>query len=505
MKIGAPTFACATALLMLAGPAWAEPSDYVSCDGRARTIKAGEGFGRFLLQLGTLGVAGTPESDDGSLRQSGQLGAAACTRAMEDGQGKNDLVRRSDLLAARAIHYLEADETKLALADLDQFPQIGGALASTQQFRRSIDLRARQLRALAYLKSGAIDQAVKVTEQLIADYPYNLATMSLYLDIQDIAPTISTPKYDIVSKHSKLNLVYRLRMARLLAANGLYGDALRQLEILTAGLGDDLTPQVYAEAALYAQLASEPARATAQESIARSKTDLLAAQSSSDSVRMAAIARADEMLAFGRVVSLMRESKWTEARRQFAQRDRWLVPPAKVVRDVAQRLRASATPEEMTGSLANDPQAVFDTYREARIKLLTNKDSLSLYFSRFWGYEAAGIDDAMRREVWDITSKSVVSRKTDDTPGVTYTMSKAGGGENARLAVTLHTALRARAAGKTGFIVLKNPFLSGTMTVQFVGPDDKDVAPERVLDVASVIEELSGLFSAPATAGTSLR
>jgi len=169
----------------LAGQASAasDKQDFVTCDGRMQPGRQDDGM-RGAASQGPYGMILADRADV----------VGACTRALMNPRLlPTQTLRRAHLLRARAAAHLRKDSVAEALADLDQAEAATTGLTGDRFYRRSMKVSLELLRALAYAKSGRIQDAVPLVRAAIDARPYSLAVQRVGADILQLARPIGRP------------------------------------------------------------------------------------------------------------------------------------------------------------------------------------------------------------------------------------------------------------------------------------------------------------------------
>lgn len=486
--------AAACALAVASTPAHAA-SDYVQCDGQAKGMDFAEGLVRFTMILGTLGLFGSGEQDNVAERRFGAEGAAACTRAVDDGRGKGNDLRRSRLLLARAIHQIEAKNLDAALVDARAFPAAGGEKAGDPHFQRSFALSALELEAAVLLRQGKTAEAESVALKMAAASPYdlgNLVRVPLYLDKS--AP-IGAAKRAYFANLVRQMPELRLTWGDTLRWQGDYAAAGDETAALIALLAaKEIQAQLIAAQALDYYMAGRSAEGDTLTARARADNDKRAASETTDAAK-AAITRTDDLLAFAKVVVAMKARQTAEARRMFAARERWLAVPVPTVADVATRLRAGATPAELTGALARDPAALRSEALAGELTRRTNDESLKGLYRIIRPYLAPGSYNALAKTVNQTAKSPFMPVKQDTLPGETVRLTT--GGVAAGEGLLLHSAMIAKARGKTAFAIVPFRTSVSSARVIFENAGESKLPASAYFAVEGVIAALGPRFLPP--------
>lgn len=496
MKNRIARFALAAAGLAIATPVLAA-SDYVMCDGQAKGMGVAEGIGRLAVIIGSMGLLGSPESDNAAERRFGAEGVAACTRAMDDGKGKSDDRRRSRLLLARAIHHIEANDLDAALADVRSFPAAGGALASEPNFGRSLALSALDLEATILMRKGDLAGAEAAALKMAAATPYDALTQlraSRYI-ARSLPTTPARTAY-----YERLGLVFpdaRLISAATMRWQGDYAGAAQQQQILLALVEPNANLQtIRALAGLDLLMAGQGAAAQSLLDAAREINEREAAGTPDVNGRDS-ITRTDEILAFSGVVKMMQAGDVAGARKAFAARERWMAVPVPTTAAVATRLRAGVTPADLTGALARDPDTMKADTLKREVEGVTKAEPKTLY-AAIRPFLTDGNYNGLARNVNEIAKSKYLPVKQDTLRGERVVI-VSGSGVAANEAVYLHSALIARSRGLKTFAILPGNVAFWSARVLFDKPGGALTPREAFFDVDTVIADLGPRFTPPPT------
>jgi hypothetical protein len=428
-------------------------------------------------------------------RRFGAEGVAACTRAMEDGQGKSNDRRRSRLLLARAIHQIEANDLDAALADVRRFPAAGGALAAEPNFGRSLALSALDLEATILMRKGDLAGAEATGLKMAAASPYDLITQlraSRFITRSQPMTAARTAFYD------RMSLMFpdgRMLYAATLRWQGDHAGAAHQQQLLLALVEPTATLQtVRALAALDLLMAGQGSAAQPLFDAAREINEREAAGTPDVNGRDA-ITRTDEILAFAALVKSMQAGDIAGARKAFAARERWMAVPVPTVAMVATRLRAGAAPADLTGALARDPETMKADTLKREIEGVTKAEPKTLY-GAIRPFLTDGSYSGLARGVNEVAKSKFMPVKQDTLRGERVVII-GGSGVAATEAVYLHSALVARSRGLTHFAILPGGINFGSARVLFDKPGGPTTPPEAYFEVDKVIADLGPRFTPP--------
>jgi hypothetical protein len=332
-------FAVFAAAFFAAAPAAAAPGWLVQCDGYNRRISDAESFGRGLLTLGTLGIIGSQEANKPTGFETGEKGVEACTRALESKELTGNPIRRSEVLAARALHNLGLGRADAALADADAAAAVPMPPQAQVAFDRTLKPSLQIVRAQALVALGRQADAETAALEAIRLRPWASFNLERAGAILGLTPTISPDEQAALDRAARASLPGLRQRADRLSAAGDHAGAARDMAALIAAIEVN-NPEP--ETTLYARLAAERAlagdsAAKAAVDAAQAKVDALApiAQGTDDKAQKAAqqVARSDEMIALARAELARREGRTAEAQALLSGRTRWLAP-ASVTADV---------------------------------------------------------------------------------------------------------------------------------------------------------------------------
>jgi hypothetical protein len=172
------TICCALGAFSLAvvGAAAAAPAvsassaQYRGCDGYGAASDSGDGMTEYARVLFIFNPPGYGNTDR-STTQSGQTGVADCDAALADLPARH-WMRKVSLLRARAIHYLQFEDTSAALADLDS-AETAANNSADPFYGRSLGWGLGIVRAYAIRRTGDQARATSLAMQALSLRPYN--------------------------------------------------------------------------------------------------------------------------------------------------------------------------------------------------------------------------------------------------------------------------------------------------------------------------------------------
>lgn len=495
MQTSKMALCAAIAISLMSTTAARAASDYVQCDGQAKGMGVAEGLARFTLILGTLGMIGSPETDNVTERRFGAEGVAACDRAMDDGRGKADDRRRSRLKLARAIHNIEAKDLDAALADVRAFPAFGGALAQESNFQRSFGLSALELEATILLRKGDATGAEAAALRMAAASPYDFWTQRRASPFMQRMTPVKGEKAAFYNRLGLMHPEARFYHGATLRWQNDYAGAAREGETVVSLLTKPAA-LLLSQTALDMLMAGRTADAHKLFDRAR-KINEDAAVGTPDATARDFITRTDDILAFAGIVKAMQGGDLSGARRSFGARERWLSVSVPTVAAVAARLRQGASAAELTGALARDPETLKADALRKEAEAMTAIEPKVLY-----GTIRAFLTDSnyngLARPVNDVAKSKYLPVKQDALRGERVTIS-GGVGVAATEALYLHSALVAKSRGLTGFAIMPGTTSTGSARVLFEKPGSSEIPASAFFDADKVIADLGPRFTPPPT------
>jgi tetratricopeptide (TPR) repeat protein len=476
-------------------------SDYVKCDGKARDVSIGEGLARLTVIIGTMGLAGSPETDNVKERLYGEPGITACDAAMADGQGAAPGTRRALLMLGRAIHQIEAGKFQAAIDDAHAVTAAAGAKANDHAFQRSVGLSALNMEAFALVHMGRPAEAEAVALRMAQAEPLDILSLSRAQGFMLLTRDLGADKRRFYHDLVRLDPGQLIGQAQAEAIAGDFAAAARCYESIFALAGiDKLKPTIKADAAVVEYIAGNMERADRYAALAREQADALAAggpnDSAADGAKRESISHTDEMLDILAIFRLADGGKAAEARTRFTARSRWLAPSAPVLARITAKLRQGATPAELSGALARDPDQAIGDVLTARAKQLSSADMDKALFTWTRPLLTEGNFSGLARGAWTTTSSRWLVTKTDNDPG--QSINVPANGTPAGEALLLHAALLAKANGKAAVLIYPPRLFSNVARVSFVDTVPEGVAPAMAIPVAEIVAALTPDFPMPA-------
>ncbi len=159
------------------------PDEWAKCDGIPKPVSVGETLGNIALLSSTFGMLGKipPAQARDYYRQRGDGGVLACSQVLS-GSPFNDgkeWERHTNILKARAIHYLEVKDAEAALADLAKIDGVAGENTDNVFYKRSLGLSVKFLQGLAYQLKDDFTAADEKFHQFSTMRPYSKNVQTL--------------------------------------------------------------------------------------------------------------------------------------------------------------------------------------------------------------------------------------------------------------------------------------------------------------------------------------
>lgn len=507
---------CAGSILAAASPAIAQPrggpSLHVQCDGHPDNVSDGETAARLLGAVTLLGIfAPPPEQSDLSARLYGAEGVRVCadllTRETHD-------VRRAQLRLANAIHNIEARDFEAAIVQARMVPTERPALGQTRAFQLSLALSAMELEAQALLGLGRTREAADKAMEMAAAAPYDL--------INNLRALFYV---QLTGEHGEAEQRFYANLIRLYPAAVLERGVARQMAGDFAGAADDLEQWM----SLTDPLLTEPNMGTlAQAALTRALAgDMLRAEPLAERARNALRAKTDdraaqptgELLDLYQILATARGGNPAQARVLFAGRTQWLRPSAGAVSAVARELREGAPESELIGSLAGDPARFraerLASLRDRMLERAGGQDegegetvaseaapaktarSASQLFSAIRPHWTDRQLTAFSANTWRSDRSRYFARSENDTLRARLVnVSRDGYGVPAGYALLLHSALVARAEGRSSFMIMPAQLNLGSQFVR-TGEPGAEMPEAMTFNAERVIADLSPLIPQP--------
>lgn len=478
------------------------PSPFIQCDGRKGHVGAGELLGQLLAISVTAGLASDAfTKDDGNVekRLSGRAGADACNLAMAQETNEE---RRTQLLLARTIHLIEAEDLPAALESVRELPKLAPVGVQDWAFNAGLGSTAAYLESVILVRLDRPAEAEAAALRSAAFARYDLVSQYRVPAHVQLTPTISAEKKAYLDQLVRMCPQHLSLRAELHAWVGDYAAAAKdegdRLKLVQGFAPKAKSMFNDALVALYQMMAGDKdAGATAAR--ARQGLDAYIAEGG-DRSDPAGVSNVEAMLAFFEVGQLAAQGRMAEARTAFAGRTRWVAVPPPVVADIFGKLQANMPTAERTGLWARTRQDYRDDAMRSNLKLLQNPDLVKNYYAKV--ANSARQSDYARASgsVWKIGAKPRYLARDLPKDVTTYEFINVGPnlwGLSAGEAVLLHAALIASARGFDGFVVPQNRTHIFSSPVRFGNIGTPGFPESATFRAQQVIDELSPRIPEP--------
>lgn len=484
-------------------------SNFVKCDGRKGHAGFMEKLGQIVAITATAGISGALTNDLGSVdkRLSGLEGVAACDAALAEEGNEH---RRAELGIAKAIHFIEAGNLDAALTAARAVPTLAGKLAEDSGFRMSLGAAASVLEADILLRKGQPRDAELAAARASNAAGYEVAALQKiqrYLLLTDQFGPEKRKAMEFGARVLPQNLQ---RRAEYHGWAGEYREAAEDVaalfDIWLGILGDEYKfgMDLMAERAAYLAVGGDMDASNKLAEEASGALTRYAASADAEKGQVL-IARADELLAFQRIVRLTSEGNPARARQLFGARERWLYVPDPLAVEMTRRLRQGAPADALVGILEQEPDKLRQKGLATRAAAITdNEESVKALYTL---------------ALWDVSSKTLAGSsnptwKTGAKPRFLLKPSKKDKpvafeilstdlrlyGREAGVALLLHAALIAKDRQMPGFVVAPLRKATDTMYVRFGTPGTPGFPVKGFVDAAQTIKDLTPLIPQPAPA-----
>lgn len=478
---------------------------HVQCDGKPNNMTTAESAARLVGIVALVGLlAPPPESADASKRKQGTEGVAICSLLIEGEQKEGNPQRRVQLILARALHHIEANSFEAALADakLARSEAQAAGLMADPYYARSAGRAFDLVEGAALFRMGQAPRAVEATVR--GTSPAKHSVIAVFT-----APTYGFALGGTSAADLPI-LEWRARNFPLTA--GGYADRLEELGRFEEAAGarealasfdaavedDGRDSALIARAALSHALAGNWESAAARAGEARANFEKRKAGGKPDKNASDYV----EVMDLYGIAEAMRAGDLKGARRLFGARSQWVAASFGAVVEMNRRLRLGASPDELIGGLAPDPDALWTDYLKAKTAAVRSGDgdNKSLYGMLPDAVPASSYE-SLARAAWRTDKSSmIVKRKPKDAAKSKLELMFNQFASPAAVyeAYRLHAALTARARGHQGFVMIPIPvqdylaagFLTGNR-------GDPGLDPPLFNDAEQVIAELSEIIPSP--------
>jgi hypothetical protein len=181
----------------------------------------------------------------------------------------------------------------------------------------------------------------------------------------------------------------------------------------------------------------------------------------------------------------------------FAARERWLNVPVPTVARIGAALREGASPAELTGALARDPVALRAEALSGDLGRRTSDETLPSLYRIIRPYLSPGSYASLAKTVNVASPSKFMPVKQDARRGEPVAMG--AGGVAAGEALLLHSALVAKARGKSAFAILPPRTSLISARVLFENPAEAKLPAAAFFDADAVVAALGPRFVPPPT------
>ncbi|UTW56064.1 hypothetical protein [Kordiimonas sp. SCSIO 12610] len=151
-----------------------EATVWNKCDGYAAPEGEGKLLGRVALTAATLGIVNAQgENNKPWAKLHGQAGVDACNELMTNSTLDAFPMRKLNVLRARAIHNLEANNTEAALSDANAMYALVDTITLNKKTSREVDSAIKVIEANALITTGQTDKGAEILQQLLLEKPYS--------------------------------------------------------------------------------------------------------------------------------------------------------------------------------------------------------------------------------------------------------------------------------------------------------------------------------------------
>lgn len=483
-----------------------QPSDFLRCDGQPGHTGAAGTIGKLLVITATAGIGGAAFSHaDVRKRASGMDGVAACDAAIK--QEGNDQ-RRAELGLARTIHYIEAHDFAGAVTSAQGIPALVPHLATDPGFLHGALPSSQYLEAYALARMDRPAEAQAVAVRMAAAQPYDVLANDRALMFLRINADMDAAKAQVFANLVRLDPAKLIDRATAKAWVGDFAGAADDIADLTTTLHSFVPGAhlaiAHAWEAVYRAQAGQSARAHDLAKQAADENDALVASGQASSLR-SEVDQTDELIAFLAVGDALASGNAAQARTLYAAHPHWISVPAPVVAAMVGRLRQGAASADLTGPLADTPEAVRDKGFHALVASLSaNDDTGGGLYRAVWETHWSEFQ-ALIAPVWRVGEKPAFLVKRAGAPAGAETISvfRPGTvqGEASGEALLLHAALITRARGETSF-VLQPVRRSVAADGVILGPQPGTLPASVSFDAPTVIAALGPHFPQPVAGRT---
>ncbi len=506
MKFGRDLFAGGLAIALLGNatitPALSAPargsgpSLYVQCDGFPNNATSAGTVARLVAITALVGLfLPSREQADMSKRLSGKEGVDACTSILFDkGASEDNPARRTELIFARAIHQIEAKNYDAAIADARLAAKDQPAFSSGTGYKLSYGLSAIEIEVMALLSAGKTKEAHAKALQLANAAPYDYINMQRSTRYLRLTGLYGAPETAFFDAYVRLNPIALRDRADLRLINGdIKGGAedIATWAELTRSSTNEKPQYALALAAVAQSMAGNAARAKSFADKARIINNLQADEDSGSPESPVGLTK--RALAFYDMVEQANAGKLAEARTALAALEDWNHVHIGTMMEMVRRLRVGAPAASLKGVLAKGPAVLLADELSARTKRVADaaaeryrvirEQVKEEQFGKFGPY------------VWTVSPSRYLSGATppDVQPRYASTM-RDGAGTVSGYALLLHSAIVAKAEGKTHIMLLPGQTFLHSNLVRIGSDGNVGLNTAMSFVAEKVIADLGPLF-----------
>jgi tetratricopeptide (TPR) repeat protein len=472
------------------------PSLYVLCDGFPNNASSAGTVARLVAITALVGLfLPAREQSDTSKRLSGKEGVDACTEVLfGKGTAENNPARRTELMFARAIHQIEAKNYDAAIADARLAAKDQPAFSATNGYRLSYGLSAIEIEVLAHLAAGKLKEMHAKALDLANAAPYDYLNLQRAARYLRLSSTYGAAEAEFFAAYIRLNPIALRDRADVRLMNGDIKGAAEDLSNwaeLTRTSTNEKPQYALALAAVAHALAGNPAKAKPFADKARIINNMQAEEDVGTAGSPVDLTR--RTLAFYDIVELTNAGKLVEARAALADVTDWNHVHIGTLMELVRRLRVGAAPATLKGVVAKEPSQLLSDELAARTKRMADAAS-----ERYRVIRTRIDDDRFGKlgpHVWTLSPSRYLSSAVapDVQPRYATTM-RDDVGVASGYALLLHTALVARAEGKTHFMVLPGQQFLHSNLVRIGSVGNVGLNTAMSFQAEKVIADLGGLF-----------
>lgn len=481
------------------------PSPFIQCDAHKGHAGTGDLIGQLVAITLTAGLAGDAFSKDAgdiSLRLKGLDGVAACDQALAQ---ESYPQRRSELALARTVHFIEAEQFEDALASVRAIPGLLGPFADDWGYRRSGALNARFLEAQILIRLNRLAEAEAVALNTVEAAPYDVMNMRRFLRFAQLTRNVTPAKRAYFDQLKRIETFYFRDSAEMHAWAGEYDAAADDVAAGTGLIASYVNQQnsqsLDAMQAVYRMMAGKVTQTAPFVADIKQRTDELVASGkvANDPGFVASI---DELVAFHAIGEQLATGKATEARAAFNARTRWTYVPVPVVAEMMKRLRESVAAKDLSGALAQTPDAYIANSLATRTSaIIKAEDAVKKLYPQLFYAVNAGDFSRTSGMVWKVANKKprFLIKPDPKNPrkfellATGYSVPGLPAGE----ALLLHAALIARQRGVNSFTIGGYRPQIDNFAVLFGNIGQPGFSERLSLDAAKVIAAISPYIPEP--------